>query len=82
MKKINLTEIAAETRLSIGYISNLKRGVKTNPTLKTIISLSFALRCKPTLDAIIKKLNNKPKSREYINPANTQGNKATGLNSK
>ena len=60
MKKINLTKIAKKTGLSIGYISNLKNGRKTNPTLKTIIALSFALRVKPTLDAIVKKLNNKP----------------------
>jgi len=57
MKKINLTKIAKKTGLSIGYISNLKNGRKTNPTLKTIIALSFALRVKPTLDAIVKKLN-------------------------
>ncbi len=81
MKKINLTKIAKKTGLSIGYISNLKNGRKTNPTLKTIIALSFTLRVKPTLDAIVKKLNNKPHSRENISSLSRDtGTRQTGLN--
>lgn len=42
-KKITLNELSQMTKLSPGYIADLEKGVKNNPTVDTLEKLANAL---------------------------------------
>lgn len=44
-KYMTLQQLSSLTGLSRGYLSFLQRGIKTNPSLATMINIADALEC-------------------------------------
>lgn len=44
-KYMTLQQLSSLTGLSRGYLSFLERGIKTNPSLATMINIADALEC-------------------------------------
>lgn len=51
VRGLNLTEVANKSGLSLGYLNNLEKNTKKNPTRQTLEKLATALEC--TVDDLI-----------------------------